>query len=100
MQLILNTLVFGMDPQQAIEAPRFSTQTLINSFHPHVYLPGQLDLERAIPESTAEELRALGHKTERVDGCGVGATVARRDAANGVLSTGADPRRSCYALGW
>ena len=100
VQLILNTLVFGMDPQQAIEAPRFSTQTLINSFHPHVYLPGQLDLERAIPESTAEELRALGHKTERVDGCGVGATVARRDAANGVLSTGADPRRSCYALGW
>ena len=100
VQLILNTLVFGMDPQQAIEAPRFSTQTLINSFHPHVYLPGQLDLERAIPESTAEELRALGHKTERVDGCGVGATVARRDAASGVLSTGADPRRSCYALGW
>ena len=100
VQLILNTLVFGMDPQQAIEAPRFSTQTLINSFHPHLYLPGQLDLERAIPESTAEELRALGHKTERVDGCGVGATVARRDAANGVLSTGADPRRSCYALGW
>ena len=100
VQLVLNTLVFGMDPQQAIEAPRFSTQTLLNSFHPHVYLPGQLDLERAIPESTAEELRALGHKTERVDGCGVGATVARRDAANGTLSTGADPRRSCYALGW
>ena len=100
VQLVLNVLVFGMDPQQAVEAPRFSTQSIINSFYPHVYFPGRLDLEKGIPESTAEALRALGHKTERVVGCGVGATVARRDAQNGVLSTGADPRRSCYALGW
>ncbi len=100
VQLILNSLVWGMDPQQAVEAPRFSTQSIINSFHPHVYYPGQLDLETGIPESTAEELRALGHKIVRPLNCGAGATVARRDAANGVMSTGADPRRSCYALGW
>ena len=100
VQLILNTLVWGMDPQQAVEAPRFSTQSIINSFHPHVYYPGQLDVETGIPESTAEELRGLGHKIVRPLNCGVGATVARRDAANGVMSTGADPRRPCYALGW
>ena len=99
VQLILNTLVWGMDPQQAVEAPRFSTQSIINSFHPHVYYPGQLDVETGIPESTAEELRGLGHKIVRPLNCGAGATVARRDAVNGVMSTGADPRRSCYALG-
>ncbi len=100
VQLVLNSLVWGMDPQQAVEAPRFSTQSIINSFHPHVYYPGQLDLETGIPESTAEELRGLGHKVVRPLNCGAGATVARRDAVNGVMSTGADPRRSCYALGW
>ena len=100
VQLVLNSLVWGMDPQQAVEAPRFSTQSIINSFHPHVYYPGQLDLETGIPESTAEELRGLGHKIVRPLNCGAGATVARRDAVNGVMSTGADPRRSCYALGW
>ncbi len=100
VQLILNVLVFGMDPQQAVEAPRFASQSVTNSFYPHVYYPGRLDLEEGFPESTADKLRSLGHKIERVVDCGLGATVARRDAETGVLSTGADPRRACYALGW
>src|SRR6266436_2973240 len=40
LQLVLNVLVFGMNPQQAVEAPRFSTQTLVNSFYPRAYHPG------------------------------------------------------------
>ena len=98
LQLILNVLVFGMDPQQAVEAPRFATQSVTNSFYPHVYYPGRLDLEEGFPESTADALRALGHKIERAVDCGMGATVSTRDTETGVLSTGGDPRRACYAL--
>ena len=29
-QIVPNLLVFGMNTQQAVEAPRFSTQTLVN----------------------------------------------------------------------
>ena len=100
VQLILNVLLFGMDPQQAVETPRFASQSFTNSFYPHVYYPGRLDLEEGVPESTAEKLHSLGHKIERVAVCGEGATVARRDPDTGVLSTRADPRRACYALGW
>lgn len=100
VQLILNVLVFGMDPQQAVEAPRFASQSVPNSFYPHVYFPGRLDLEHGIPEETAQALRGLGHRIERVVDCGMGATVARRDPDSGDLSTGGDPRRACYALGW
>ncbi len=53
LQLVLNVLVFGMNPQQAVEAPRFSTQTLVNSFYPRVYRPGQLNVEPGIPEQRA-----------------------------------------------
>ncbi len=98
VQLMLNVILFGMDPQQAVEAPRFSTQSNVNSFYPHVYHPGRLDLEPAIPETAAEELRALGHKTARTVDCGMGATVSVRDPETGHLSTGADPRRACYAI--
>ncbi len=98
VQLMLNVILFGMDPQQAVEAPRFATQSNVNSFYPHVYHPGRLDLEQAIPETTAEILRAMGHKIARVVDCGMGATVSVRDSETGYLSTGADPRRACYAI--
>ena len=98
VQLMLNVLLFGMDPQQAVEAPRFATESNVNSFYPHPYFPGQLDLEPGLPESTAEALRDLGHKIQRAVNCGMGATVSVRDPGTGYLSTGADPRRSCYAL--
>ena len=99
VQLMLNVILFGMDPQQAVEAPRFATQSNVNSFYPHVYHPGRLDLEHAIPETTAEGLRAFGHSIARAVDCGMGATVSVRDPETGYLSTGADPRRACYAMG-
>lgn len=98
LQILLNLIVFGMNPQQAVEAPRFSTQTLVNSFYPRVYRPGQLNVEPGIPEPTRAELRALGHAVSEIGACGVGAVVSRRDPATGTLSAGADPRRPTYAL--
>jgi len=98
LQLALNTLVFGMNPQQAVEAPRFSTQTLINSFWPRAYKPGQLNVEAGIPQSTRAELTAMGHTVTEIGACGIGAIVARRDPETGVVSAGADPRRPTYAL--
>ncbi len=100
LQLILNSLVFGMNPQQAVEAPRFSSQSVTNSFYPRVYLPGQLNVERGIPETTRVQLRQLGHKVEEAGACGIGAIVTHRDRETGVLSAGADPRRPAYALAW
>ncbi len=100
LQLVLNVLVFGMNPQQAVEAPRFSTQTLVNSFYPRAYRPGQLNVEPGIPEDTRAALRALGHLVTEIGACGVGAVVTRRDPETGVLSAGADPRRPTYALAW
>ena len=100
LQILLNVVVFGMDPQQAVEAPRFASQNFPNSFYPHVYNPGLLTLEDAIPLATAQALHAMGHNVQRTVNCGMGATVSRRDPETGALSTGADPRRACYAMGW
>ena len=100
LQIMLNLLVFAMDPKQAVEAPRFSTQTLVNSFYPRAYKPGQLNVEPAIADSTRAELTALGHTVTEIGACGIGAVVTRRDPDGGVLAAGADPRRPTYALAW
>ena len=105
IQMILNMVLFGMDPQEAIEAPRFVTLTLIGSFYPRVYLPGQLDVEVGISEDVRSELESLGHKVVDVDadsdfGTGVGAALTTRDPETGAMSAGADPRKTAYAIGW
>ena len=100
LQIVLNLLVFGMNPQQAVEAPRFATETVIDSFWPHPYRPGVLSVEPGIPEATRAELRRLGHTIEETGACGIGAVVTRRDPSTGVLSAGADPRRPTYALAY
>jgi gamma-glutamyltranspeptidase/glutathione hydrolase len=97
---MLNTLVFGMDTQGAIESPRFASDSATNSFYPHVYLPGQLSVEAGIPTATLDALRSLGHNVVFSEVCGMGAIVTHRGAETGVLSTGADPRRACHALSW
>src|SRR5207245_71299 len=101
LQLVLNLLVFGMNPQQAVEAPRFSTQTLVNSFYPRVYRPGQLNVEPGIPERTRAELGALGHEVTETGALGLGAVGGRGPHQTGALdvaSVGVAPLRVACAL--
>ena len=100
MQLMLNTLLWGMNPQEAVEAPRFASQGVTNSFYPHTYYPGQLGVEPGIPQSTRDELSAMGHDIVTVGSAGMGATVSTRDPETGVLASSGDPRRACYAIAW
>lgn len=102
LQVFLNITAFGMPPQQAVEAPRVATRSFPDSFWPHTYYPGQLDVETTIPADTREALAALGHvvveQPERDWRSGaVCAIVVRPD---GTLMAGADPRRGAHAVGW
>lgn len=101
LQVFLNQVVFGMNPQEAIEAPRVSTYTFPGSFFPHRYYPGVSAGEARIPEAVFEALRERGHRMERwgrVSKAG-GVNVAMREPSTGVLQAGADPRRENYAIG-
>lgn len=100
LQLMLNTFIFGMNPQEAIEAPRFATDSAPDSFYPHRYFPGRLALETAFPNDTADALGKLGHEVVRSEACGMGAIITNRNPRSGLLTTGADPRRPAHALGW
>ena len=102
VQLFLNVAEFGMDVQTAIEAPRVSTWSFPNSFHPHAYHPGLVGVEGRIPAETTAELGRRGHRTEIWDewtgrmGCLCAIEV---DLERGGLSAGSDPRRDGYAMG-
>jgi gamma-glutamyltranspeptidase / glutathione hydrolase len=101
IQTLMNIVDFGMNVQQAIEAPRWTTRSFPASPFPHTMYPGEMSVEARIPETTREALIARGHKL-RVTGPWTqgssGAIVV--DRANGVLSAGADPRVEAYAWAW
>jgi gamma-glutamyltranspeptidase / glutathione hydrolase len=100
LQLFLNVAAFGMNPQEAVEAPRFSSSSFPGSFYPHNYAPGQLNVEAGITEQVREPLGRLGHRIKAVPNAGLGAIVTLLDAETGTRSAGADPRRPTYAFGW
>ncbi|MBI3969031.1 MAG: gamma-glutamyltransferase family protein [Chloroflexi bacterium] len=103
LQVFLNVVEFDMDPQTAIEQPRAVSQSFPNSFWPHRYRPGILNVESGVPERVRDALAAKGHVVEPWPmfvqaACGVCTIVAEPE--QGVLIGGADPRRESYALGW
>jgi gamma-glutamyltranspeptidase/glutathione hydrolase len=103
LQAFLNMTVFGMDPQSAVETPRFASYSWPASAVPHAYQPGRLALEADIGGETGEKLTALGHGVtwweERYYEAGSVCAILC-DLERGVKWAGADPRRTAYAVGW
>jgi len=91
-QMLLNVIAFGMNIQEAIEAPRL-----------RVMVKKEVVMEDRINESVRSELMSLGHEPTLLGdwsitvGGGQGIAI---DAENKVMMAGADPRRDGYALGF
>ncbi len=103
VQFLVNLIDFGMDAQQAVEAPRVATYSFPDSFYPHSYAPGLLKIEGRVEAGVIESLRERGHQVEvwgdivRAAGS-LNAIVVDDDAR--ALHGAADPRRTGYAMGW
>src|SRR5262249_29745159 len=103
LQVFLNVAVFGMLPQAAIEAPRFATYSYPGSFEPHAYQPDELRVERRPVPPGRSAPRGQGHPGRALPawaGEAGGVCAVTIDRERGVLSAGADPRRTSYAIGW
>ena len=102
LQVLLNIIEFGMNPQEAVEAPRFDTQHYVSSFDDHEFLPGSLNVESRVGLKTIQELSQKGHKVKVQGEWGTlsAPTVITYDPKTGVAAAGADPRRSRYAVAW
>jgi gamma-glutamyltranspeptidase / glutathione hydrolase len=103
LQLFLNQVLFDMDPQVAAEAPRFASYSFPDSFEPHDYFPGRLQIEGRLDPKLGDALMGYGHKVEwwPAQTWRAGSVCSiRADRRSGLLVGGADPRRSSYAVGW
>jgi gamma-glutamyltranspeptidase/glutathione hydrolase len=89
-QMLLNALAFGMNIQEAIEAPRL-----------RIYRDRLVDVENRVDPEVRDGLQRRGHQVNVlgdwswVVGGGQG---IMRDPESGALMAGADPRRDGYAV--
>lgn len=103
LQVLLNHVVFGMDIQQSVEAPRFITRNFPDSFEPHTYYPGRIDIEQGIGRPTGDALAAMGHQVNWLPDLSLktaGVCAISADLEAGKLYGAADPRRTGRAMGW
>ena len=101
-QLFLNIIEFGMNPQEAIESPRFASYSFPLTSMINNYEPGVLSCENDIQENVINNLSNLGHKIKLWDqksylAGGLCAIQINNDLKT--LTAGADPRRDAYAIG-
>ena len=101
LQVFLNVFHFGMDVQQAIDAPRFSTWSFPNSFTPFEFLANRVAVEGRLPDEVIDGLRQRGHDVEvwpafTRDAAAV--EVIFLDRKSNFLRAGADPRQPAYAI--
>ncbi|MBS1827041.1 MAG: gamma-glutamyltransferase [Acidobacteria bacterium] len=88
LQVILNVIDFGMNAQDAVDAPRFH----------HQWQPDKLSLERGFSPDTIELLKSRGHTVDSISSvANVEAIVVQKD---GWLSGGTDPRSHGKAAGY
>ncbi|MBA2247248.1 MAG: gamma-glutamyltransferase [Chloroflexia bacterium] len=95
MQLIANLVDFGMEPQEAIEAPRWIADGTDGG--------RGVTVEQGFPEGTIAGLATRGHEMTLVDGWNPNAGHAQMiliDPQTAVLKGGADPRADGAALGY
>lgn len=102
LQLLTHIIDFGLNPQEAVEAPRWrSLQNPMESTIPHT-CADLLQLEGRFPADVRAELEKKGHALEILDDWGGAgsAQVIMIHEDSGVLIGGSDPRRDGYAVGW
>jgi gamma-glutamyltranspeptidase/glutathione hydrolase len=81
IQVILNYVEFGMSPEEAFKAPRFSTEHFISSFGQDHASLGSLSVPITLSEAVQADLRARGH-----------VVTASRGGVGGVALIGIDPK--------
>jgi gamma-glutamyltranspeptidase len=92
LQIMNNLLLFGMLPQEAIEAPRFRS-----------YEGLEVAVEDRIPVEIRDALGASGHQLRVVHGWTAtfgGAQMIFVDPVSGTLVVASDPRREAYGLAY
>jgi gamma-glutamyltranspeptidase / glutathione hydrolase len=91
LQLLVNSLDFGMTPKQAVTAPRFGTMHYLGSFRQAPPLPGNVLVYPELGEVLIKDLESRGAKVALQKVAWGRPVVVRVDPQTGVIEAAGDP---------
>ncbi|MGI8982141.1 MAG: gamma-glutamyltransferase family protein [Pirellulaceae bacterium] len=92
LQVLLNSLDFGLPADKSVTAPRFSTAHHIGSFNQPPPSLGSLSIHEGFGDKTLANLAARGHKVSAVKGAIGAPVVISIDAGTGQKHVAGDPK--------
>ena len=96
----LSHVHFGLDLQEAIDAPAFHTNHFPSSFYPRRARPKEIEVEARFDKAVLSGLSERGHAVNVRDPWSLGRVSAAARDRNGVLKSAANPRGAQgYAVG-
>ncbi|MFQ6027033.1 MAG: gamma-glutamyltransferase family protein [Dehalococcoidia bacterium] len=102
LQFFLNYVEFGMDIQEALDAPTVHSVHFPSSFYPRQAYLGRVVAESRIPAEVIRELEGRGHQVALTGAWDNGKVMGiRYDQDSGVMHGGVAPKGNIgYAIGW
>ena len=108
LQAFLNVVEFGMNVQQAVEAPTMTSTSFHESVYPHP-IAGTLIMPKVLADQVGAALAAKGHRVvvtplqkpygQQPSGAGA-VKMVRIDPRTGIFAAGVSPAKDDYAIGW
>jgi gamma-glutamyltranspeptidase / glutathione hydrolase len=88
VNMVLNSYVYGLDPQAALDLPRLGPSD------------GVVECEFGVSETVKRDLARRGHRIVETEELLGGGQIIRIDEKTGLLSGGSDPRKDGFAAGF
>jgi gamma-glutamyltranspeptidase/glutathione hydrolase len=100
LQFFLNVVEFGMNVQQAVEAPNINSYQMQSSFGDHRSEPGRLLVRDDVPPWVRAQLRDMGYRVEDRQRTSGPITAIFFDRQHGSLWGGASDFGEDYGIAW
>ena len=100
LQFLLSHVDFGLNLQESIDVPGFTSMHFPSSFFPRASEPRHLEIEERVGAEAVKELRERGHDVGVAEPWSIGRLSAVSRTPDGVLRAAANPRgMQGYAVG-
>ncbi len=100
LQFFLNVVEFGMNVQEAAEAPNIGSYQMRSSFGAHESQPGRLELNESVPPWVRADLTKMGYRIETRRKTSGPINAIFFDRAHGTMWGGSSDFGEDYGIAW